>query len=296
MTMTLEKMAQILTESGHYKVLKAYEPPSAYYPDDGCEKRIGLILDTEDTGTDYETDTIIELGMVKFEYDPLNGRIFRILEHYDEYNDPGYPLPEKITQLTGITDTMLAGKRLSGDDIHTFVQDVNLVIAHNAGFDRKFCEALHPDFIKLSWACSMKDIDWPNERIESRKLDYIAAQLGFFFTGHRAVNDCLATLHILSKNLPVSGSLALQKLLEQARKTTYRIYAINAPFAHKDILRKKGYAWNDGSNNQPKAWFIEVTEEQREGELDFLYKEIYQGEPNLPQVRITARNRYSNRI
>ncbi len=292
----LEEMAHKLEESGKYKILRAYQQPECYNPDDGSIKRVGVLIDTEDTGTDFRKDAIIELGMVKFEYSPHDGRIFRILETYDEYSDPGYPIPEIITRLTGITDATVKGKKIDLTHVKAFLKDVNFVIAHNAGFDRKFCEKLHPVFMDISWGCSMSDIDWSSEGIESRKLDYIASKLGFFFTGHRAINDCLATLHILSMQLPKSQTPALLTLLENARRLTYRIYALNSPYSAKDILKARGYLWNDGNGNQPKAWYVEVPQERKDTEIRYLYKEIYKNEPCLPQIQINAQNRYSDRI
>ena len=46
------------------------------------------------------------------------------------------------SRLTGITDAMLAGQRINLDAVEAFIEQADLVIAHNAGFDRPFCERL----------------------------------------------------------------------------------------------------------------------------------------------------------
>jgi hypothetical protein len=45
-----------------------------------------------------------------------------------------------VTALTGITDEMVAGQRIDEAVVSAFVKDAVIVIAHNAGFDRKFAE------------------------------------------------------------------------------------------------------------------------------------------------------------
>lgn len=294
--MNLEEMAQQLVESGQYAILRVYAPVTGYAADDGGEKRIGVILDVETTGTDYKTDQIIELGMVKFEYGPHNGTIYRVLGHFDEYNDPGRPIPPEITRLTGITDDMVRGQRLTPEKIADFLGRVDLVIAHNAAFDRKFVEKLDDGFIDRPWACSMSQIDWKSEGINIRALDYIAYRLGFTFTHHRAVNDCYATLHVLAQQLPVSGQPACLSLLQMARQSTYRIYAVDTKYEYRTALKNRGYYWNDGSNGKHKAWFTEVTQDRLEEELNYLRTEIYHMPLiSIPQEVIHAKDRFSVR-
>ncbi|MCI0753490.1 hypothetical protein [Teichococcus vastitatis] len=52
----------------------------------------------------------------------------------------------------------------------------------------------------------------------STRLGYLAMRCGLFFGGHRAVQDCLATLEILARSRPRSGRATLAGLLEGARQ------------------------------------------------------------------------------
>lgn len=54
--------------------------------------------------------------MVKFEYDSA-GKIFRILNEFNVYQDPYMPIPEFITSLTGITANMVAGKTINSSTV-----------------------------------------------------------------------------------------------------------------------------------------------------------------------------------
>jgi DNA polymerase III subunit epsilon len=60
----------------------------------------------------------------------------------------------------------------------------------------------------------------------------------------------------------------------------------------KDNLKKRGYRWNDGTNGQPKSWFIEIAEDACEAEMKFLRQEIYRRSVQLFTQRITAFERF----
>ena len=293
---TSENIARRLENNSSYRVLRKFEPLGSYNKiDKGDEVLIGVFLDTETTGLNSTTDKIIELGIVQFEFIP-DGRIFRILRTYNGFEDPGQPISEEISRLTGITDEMVSGQKIDLKTVCEIVEPAVVVIAHNSNFDRKFIEPLEPAFEKKAWACSMSDIDWNREGIEGVKLEYIAYRFGFFYDGHRASSDCLAGIHILSHELPVSKKLALKAMLDRAREKDYRIWAMGSPFESKDILKARGYRWNSGENGQPKSWYIDLSGEKRTSETKFLYNEIYGREVELRMDVINAYNRYSNRI
>ena len=90
------------------------------------------------------------------------------------------------------------------------MQDVDLIIAHNAQFDRTFFERTFHSVLAKAWGCSIYDIDWSFEGISNHKLEYIAYKYGFFYEGHRAFTDYLAGINILAQNLPNSRELALK--------------------------------------------------------------------------------------
>jgi DNA polymerase III subunit epsilon len=291
----LPAMAAALKTSGQYRVLKKYERPSHYSSDDGCDKVLGILLDTETTGFNRVKDKIIELSMVAFTFSK-DGRIFELVDEFDAFEDPQMPIPEEITNLTGITNTQVSGERIDDAAVEAFLSDASLIIAHNSEFDRSFTEKRFSIFRKKPWACSLNEIPWKDEGLESSKLGFLAYRCGFFFDGHRAIEDCLATIHILAHRLPKSGSLVLKKLLENARRTSYKIWAIGAPYEKKDLLKESGYRWNNGDNGQPKAWYIEVFDDEAYREQEFLTREIY-GADQSPRIdEVNAFNRYSSRI
>lgn len=288
----LKNAIEVLTLSQNYKIIEKYQRPPYYNLDEHCEKFIGLFLDVETTGTNIINDKIIELGLVLFEYS-ADGKIFKILNEYSQYQDPKIPIPARITELTGISDDMVKNQLIDQDLFFEFFKQANLIIAHQAAFDRGFVETRFPTLAKKPWACSIHNIPWQQEGIESAKLEYLAYKFGFFYEGHRATIDCLAGLHILSKKLPKSGKLVFQALLEDCRKDSFKLWAANAPFESKDLLKARGYRWNAEGTGPYKAWYLELNDQQLLDEILFLWEEIYDQPIRLPLEIFNARNRFS---
>jgi DNA polymerase-3 subunit epsilon len=237
--------------------------------------KIGICLDTETTGLNHAEDKIIELGIVTFEYDPLTAEIIRITDRYNGFEDPGRQLPKEIIEITGITDDMVCGQHLDDDQVNRLANQATVVIAHNAGFDRKFVEARFPAFTTLPWACSVNQIDWQAERISTRVLEYLLFKFGLFINAHRALDDAEGVMGILLGKLPVSKISVFKSLLDTYDEVTSKISAVGAPFDKKDILKQRGYRWNDGSQGGCKAWWISVPSVLENDELTWLSSEIY---------------------
>jgi DNA polymerase-3 subunit epsilon len=292
--LVLDAMAAALNASDRYRVLRRLEPRPPVAPPDGLETRRGLFLDVETTGLDPSRDEIIELAMVPFTYS-LDGRIFTIHEAFQKFREPAKPIPDEIIALTGITDEMVAGHIIDPAEVAAFASGAALVVAHNAAFDRRFVERLSEVFITKPWACSMTQIDWAAEGYEGTKLVYLAMGAGFFYDRHRAVHDCLAAIELLAAPLPKTGVAAMARLLECARRPSWRIWAENSPFDLKNVLKARGYRWNGDANSNPRAWYIDVDDDVRERELAYLRTEIYQRPVELLVRKVTARERFSDR-
>ena len=292
--MDYEGMAQALEASGEYRVLRKIAPRTAIAPDDGTAAKTGLFVDVETTGLDPDRHEIIELAMVPFKYSK-DGRLFTIGTPFHGLQEPREPISAEITAITGITHEMVAGQQLDPHAVDAFVENVDLIVAHNASFDRRFLERYSPIFQTKPWACSIAQIDWRAEGFEGTRLGYLVAGAGYFYDRHRALNDCFAALELLAKPLPRSGQPALGQMLEKARQITWRIWAVHAPFDLKDVLRDRGYKWNPGTNGSLRAWSIDVAQDDREAELTFLQNEVYHGAIDLPIKRIDAYNRFSAR-
>ncbi|PZP53336.1 MAG: DNA polymerase III subunit epsilon [Agrobacterium fabrum] len=286
-----EALAGYLEATGNYRVLRRLQPrpvvdrPRAGFP------RQGVILDTETTGLDHRTDEIIEIGVIAFTFDD-DGAIGDVTGIYGGLRQPDIAIPEEITRLTGITDEMVAGQTIDMDRLASLIAHADLIVAHNAGFDRPFCEAFSPIFRGKAWACSVSEIDWRVRGFEGNKLGYLIGQSGYFHDGHRAVDDCFALLEVLEQTRPGQSSTPFAELHEASRRSRVRLYAENSPFDMKDHLKKRGYRWSDGSDGRPKSWWVELPEEKLEEELHFLRTEIYRWDADPTVKYLTAFDRF----
>ncbi len=97
-----------------------------------------IVFDTETTGFDARgEDRITEIGCVEIIDLMPTGNSFH------SYIDPQRDVPEKVTEITGLTREFLTGKPLFKDkakEFLDFVGDAQLV-AHNAEFDMGFVNA-----------------------------------------------------------------------------------------------------------------------------------------------------------
>lgn len=170
----------------------------AYFMDDLVESVKGdadtgfdgtfICFDIETTGLSAARDKITEIGAVKVE----NGVI---TDTFSTFANPEMPIPQKITQLTGITDDMVKDAPSQSKAVSAFLEFAgdNVLVAHNAPFDTSFiakaCEDMGREYnytsidtVAISRAI-LTDI-------KNCKLDTVAKFLRLGdFNHHRATDD-----------------------------------------------------------------------------------------------------------
>ena len=276
--MNFDEMADKLSAHPDFKVKRRLVPILEFGPGSGGPTKRILILDTETTGLDWRAENIIELAMLSVDVDLHTGQPVGVVEVYEDFEDPGRPIPSEIVKLTGITDHDVYGQKLNEVKINAMVERSDLIVAHNAGFDRPFVENRLEVFEHKAWACSFAGINWKAQGLGSAKLEFLCSELGWFYDAHRAQVDCHALLRVLSSNLktqpddlPTSGFLQLLKSAEQARTV---VKAFGSPFESKDKLKARGYRWDA----EAKVWFTAVkSADALEAEAEWLKTQIYGG-------------------
>ena len=100
-----------------------------------------VVFDTETTGFTPFVDQMIEIGAVKIK----NGVV---TDRFDELINPNRKLPDKIVELTNITDEMLEDKDTEENVTKKFIAWVKdaPMVAHNAKFDIGFIEAAYSKY------------------------------------------------------------------------------------------------------------------------------------------------------
>lgn len=226
---------------------------------------IGLIVDLETTGLDSERDRIIEIGLLEFAVD--EDYSVTILNSYGAVEDPGIEIVPEIVKLTGLANRHLAGQKINWETVQSFLNRSSIVIAHNMPFDRSFLRRRSElDLAAVHWGCSAKHIDWTVHGHKTRALNYLAADHGFVNPfAHRAIFDCATTLRIIAAHL--------RELIETSYEREIKFAATGAAFETKDLLRERGYRWDQGQ----RVWQKLVFEKNAEGEREFLANDVYRG-------------------
>ena len=256
-----EKIFTIIAAPNNVKLLtKLIEPEIVPELDDTVKV---MFLDTETTGLNPELDSVIELGYVVTQF-TKQGEYKGVISCYNGLQEPPFPISDNIAAITGIKQEDLIGTKLDMTTIQHDLSKTVLCIAHNASFDRKFVEGLHPLFSTRRWACTYADIDWKALNISSSKLEFIGHMCGFYFDAHRAINDVFAMLEA------VRLTNTFSQLFAAAQKSTYVLSAIGAPFDSKDMLKERKYK-PKYAGKKFVCWYTNVaTEEQMKEEKVWL--------------------------
>ena len=288
-----EDLARQLESHPDYRVLRRLQPCLNWPGIDTGETVSVLVIDTETTGLDAARERIIELAMLRVQVSVATGMPVGPVQIYDGLEDPGKPIPKEVVALTGIRDADVRGQGLDEALIDSMLDGVDLVIAHNAGFDRPFVESRLARFADVRWSCSFADIDWKQQGRGSAKLENLAQAMGWFYDAHRAEMDCHALLSVLAAPLPLSAQTGLAQLLLASAQPSYRLQATNAPFDAKDKLKARGYRWNADQ----KVWHTRLTDEvELRAEFEWLKENAYNNRAANVQVeKLDALVRFSNR-
>ncbi len=283
-------------DPANWRLIRRLQMPDRFNDPQGGAVKRALVIDVETTGLSTENDDVVQLAMLPFDYEAESGLILTVHKAmaFDSLREPAVPISAEASLITGITDKMVAGKSIDDAAVANVVANANLIIAHNASFDRPMVERHWNCFAEKPWACTLTSVDWPREGYGSGKLEYLGMQFGWFYDGHQAMADCEACLALLAQTLPKSGRRVMQLVREEALQDDHLIRAVDAPFDLKDKLRQRGYRWRPADVPHGKVWWT-VTAEP-EAEITWLRSEIYGREARIPVHPITAFERYSDRL
>ena len=189
-----------------------------------------VIVDLETTGASPKKGAAItEIGAVK-----VKGGVQ--IGEFATFVNPLAAIPAYITEMTGITDLMLAHAPVIDEVFPSFIEfagheDHAVIVAHNAPFDLSFLKSAASE-LEISWP-KYKTLDTvtiarqilTKEDVPNCKLSTLAT---FFGTktepNHRALEDAKATTEILHNLLERLGSMqihTIEELLDFAKNAAH---------------------------------------------------------------------------
>ncbi len=159
-----------------------------------------VVFDIETTGLNKDTEEITEIGAVLVE----DGKITK---KWGTFVNPEKPIPAKISELTSITDDMVADAPKIGEALPEFFEfsEGAVLVAHNAKFDTGFIKekakkcGLEYNFGHLDTLMLAKCL-YPD--LANYRLNTLTKHLNVVLENHhRAVDDAKATADIFVKML-----------------------------------------------------------------------------------------------
>ena len=245
-------------------------------------------VDLETTGLDFAGDEIIEIGIKTIAVNKSDYSDFKAIKAYESYQDTEIEISSEITQLTGISKDMIEGHSIEWRKVEDILGISDIVVAHNASFDRAFLEK-NIDFENV-WTCSKNDVNWKERGFFNTKLELLSIWHGFYYDSHRAMNDVNATIHLLMHPSYKDFS-PLEELVESSQKTHQLIinkFPYNESFI-KMLKKRGGYRYNPSD----RSWRILIKDSDvLDQEVDWLKKNIYNGYFQGEIKEISLYNKY----
>ncbi len=220
-----------------------------------------LILDTETTGLDNENDDCLEVGSILF-----NVKSRSVLAQQS------FLLPVKINKAEKINNIPAEITRLPQPlseaiiYFESLVRVSDVIVAHNAEFDKKWFGLNKLPQIKQPWICSMDDITWPaDKQLKTRpSVRDLALAYGVpVWNAHRALTDCIYLAEVFIR------CSELEKLLIRALEPKVLVRA-EISYEDRYLAKQAGFRWNDVIKG---AWSRKMSRRDME-KLEFPVHEV----------------------
>ena len=209
-----------------------------------------LILDTETTGLDPQRDRCIELGAVLFDV-PRRSVLSQV--------SLLLPCDHNAAQAVNGIDPALTQQPQPWQQglqwFEALLASADVVVAHNAAFDRQWFGIAPLPPIHKPWLCTMDDIRWPAERnLRSTPSvrDLALAYSVPVWAAHRALTDCIYLAQVFER------CIDLEQLVAQGLEPR-RLYRARLSYDERHKAREAGFRWNEPVSG---AWSRKLSERE----------------------------------
>lgn len=173
------------------------------------------LVDTETTGYEAEVDEVIGIGLLCLRVEVSSGAPQELVGNCFQWREP-VSMSKEVEAIVGIRKAELRGLRFDGHVIDQVLSLTDLVVAHNAAFERPFLERVIPAFADIPWACSLEEVGWREEGLPQASIDFLLSRHGMPPSGGRPEDDCRALAYLLAQPLPRSPGNGFRRLIQAA--------------------------------------------------------------------------------
>ncbi|MDE5947001.1 MAG: PolC-type DNA polymerase III [Oscillospiraceae bacterium] len=188
-----------------------------------------VVFDVETTGLNYKKDRLTEIGAVK-----IKNR--RVIDSFNTMVNPEMPIPEKVSELTGITDEMVADAPKEKEAVESFIEfcgESKVLVAHNASFDDNFIQEV----------CKRHNIDFQYALLDTLVMSQcMITEIGRYNLGRLAKYFKLGKFeaHRASDDAMMLGKVYLE-LLGQIKDKISMLDDIDKIVGELDVKKLKSY-------------------------------------------------------
>ena len=215
----------------------------------GCPRYL-LILDTETTGLDPEQHQCIEVGAVLFDV-PHRAVLSQISFLLPCQSNPA----QAINGIDPAVSRQPQPWRQALQCFEAMLEAADVVLAHNAAFDRQWFGRGELPAIHKPWLCSMEDLRWPPERQlrATPSVRDLALAYGVpVWAAHRALTDCIYLVQVFER------CPELEELLKAGLEPR-RLYRARLSYEERHKAREAGFRWNEPISG---AWSRRLSERE----------------------------------
>lgn len=217
--------------------------------DQGQPQRL-LILDTETTGLDPQRDRCIELGAILFDL-PRRSVLSQLSLLFPCEQNPAQAVNGIDPALTQQPQPWQQGLEW----FEALLSSADLVVAHNAAFDRQWFGIAPLPPIHKPWLCTMEDIRWPADRCLRANPSVRDLALAYsvpVWAAHRALTDCIYLAQVFER------CEDLEQLLVEGLEPR-RLYRARLSYEERHKAREAGFRWNEPISG---AWSRRLSERE----------------------------------
>lgn len=154
------------------------------------------IVDTETTGLTYR-DELIEITVLLAKFDPQGN--LSLLDEYTGLREPEVRIKPGAQQVHGIDIDTIRNKSINHEKLKSIFASTQLVVAHNAKFDKRFVKKEMRCVTRKRWLCSMENINWGKRGFRSRSLANLLIHHNISNeNAHRSKGDAIALMKLLN--------------------------------------------------------------------------------------------------